>query len=127
MTLLRHRYLRYGAVSAAALAADSATFLTLIHNGTNPALAAMLGYLLGIGIHWSGSARFVFADSLRSGAQGQQQKLLFLVSSLVGLGVTVAIVSAGHAMGLDARISKAIAIVASFNLVWLVRRYLVFG
>ncbi len=121
-------YLRYVAVSGTALALDSGSFLALIGGGMPPVAAAGIGYTLGIAAHWWLSSRAVFADRMRPTLAGQRaQAALFVLTALVGLGLTMAIVGTGHALGLDARVAKLIAIAVAFQTTWLLRRRIVFA
>lgn len=60
------------------------------------------------------------------GAARTRQKALFVVSALIGLGVTTAIVAGGTRLGLDPRLAKLIAVGASFTITWLLRDVVVF-
>ena len=121
-------YARYVMASAFALGLDSATFLMLIGAGVPPVAAAGLGYSLGIAAHWLISSRAVFADRVRATDTGRRaQMALFVLTALVGLALTMAIVGTGHALGLDPRIAKLIAIGVAFQTTWLLRRHIVFG
>ena len=119
--------LRYLVASALALAVDMATFLALLQSGVAPSVAAMSGYSLGIAAHWLMSSRAVFLDGLAElGPDRLRQKVLFVLSALLGLGLTTGIVSAGARLGLDPRVAKIGAIAVSFTTNWLVRRMIVF-
>ena len=52
---------------------------------------------------------------------------MFLLSALVGLGITTGIVGLGSHYGLDPRIAKGIAIVASFQATYVLRKRVVFA
>lgn len=49
-----------------------------------------------------------------------------MVSALIGLGVTTAIVAGGTLLGLDPRLAKLVAVGASFTVTWLLRDVVVF-
>ena len=118
---------RYLGASVIALGCDMASFLLLLELGLAPGLAAALGYALGIAVHWIVSSRKVFTDSVAArGAARTRQKALFVVSALIGLGVTTAIVGLGTHFGLDPRLAKLVAIGASFTVTWLLRDVVVF-
>jgi len=90
-----------------------------------PASAA--GYALGIVAHWLLSSRKVFADQVAArGAERMRQKAMFVVSALIGLAVTTAIVGGATHAGLDPRAAKLVAIVISFATTWLLRKKVVF-
>jgi putative flippase GtrA len=129
LTRLRDvRLVRYLAASALALAVDIGTFLALLAVGVLPAPAAAAGYSLGVLTHWLVSSRAVFSDTVapRGHHQRTRQKALFVISAFAGLALTTFIVGLGDAAGIDPRAAKAIAIVASFTLTWLLRSRVVF-
>ena len=122
------RFARYLAASVGALAVDAGTFLALMAAGMAATPAAALGYTLGIAVHWLLSSRAVFADSLAApGLARTRQQTLFILSALIGLVLTTAIVAGGAALGSDPRLAKLFAIGASFVAVWLLRRHVVFA
>jgi putative flippase GtrA len=121
-------YLRYIAVSAAALAVDMAMFLVLIAMDMSPAIASGLSYLTGMIAHWFLSSRLVFGAYLaQPGAARGKQQGLFLMSALAGLTLTMVIVGIGDGMGLDPRLAKLVAVAVSFNATYLMRRKIVFA
>lgn len=121
------RFVRYVLASVGALAVDVGSFLALMALGVMAAPASAAGYSLGILAHWLMSSRAVFQDSVAdSGMARTRQKALFVISALVGLALTTAIVGAGDWSGIDPRIAKGIAIVISFAVTWLIRSRIVF-
>ncbi len=121
-------YLRYVMASALALAVDMGLFLLLIGSGTPPTAASVLGYSTGILVHWLLSSRAVFTEARAHGPSGQhRQRLLFLLSAFLGLGLTALIVGGFQYFGLDPRLGKMAAIIVSFQVVWLLRRHVVFA
>lgn len=121
------RFVRYVLASAGALAVDVGSFLALMAAGMIPAPASAIGYSLGILAHWLMSSRAVFQDSVASdGLARARQKALFVLSALMGLALTTAIVGAGDWIGVDPRIAKALAIAVSFTVTWLIRSRIVF-
>ncbi len=120
-------FLRYLAASALALGVDMGTFLALLSLRLEAAIAAAAGYGLGIVAHWVISSRAVFTDGVAPhGPDRNRQKALFIGSALAGLALTTAIVGLGTGLGLDPRLAKLAAIVASFTLTWLLRERVVF-
>ncbi|MFD1106176.1 GtrA family protein [Sphingobium olei] len=117
---------RYLLVSLCALCADTLLFLALSDRLLPPGGAACAGYLFGILVHWALSVRFVFQDRV-NGRASHAQRLSFALSALLGLGVTVGTVSLAIQAGLPAAPAKAIAVIASFTLVYLVRKHVVFS
>ena len=59
--MIRFVYVRYIAASGAALAVDIALFLAAMSLGMQSALAAAVGYLAGVVVHWLISSRAVFS------------------------------------------------------------------
>ena len=126
--MLDQVYTRYIGASAVSLGCDFAVFMAALSLGTPPALAAAIGYIAGIACHWAISSRLVFASQVAdTGAGRRQQQLLFVISALVGLGITTGIVGIGSRYGLDPRIAKGIAIAVSFQATYILRRKVVFA
>ncbi len=121
-------YMRYLVVSVTALAVDMGLFLLLLQIGTQSMAASAIGYSVGIFVHWFLSSRKVFQDrvSERGTAERTQQKAMFVMSALLGLATTTAIVGAGEWMGIDPRIAKLVAIAVSFQLTYVLRNVLIF-
>lgn len=118
---------RYILASVGALAVDMGTFLALLSASVPPVAASAVGYGIGIMVHWILSSRKVFAEQVApSGMERTRQKAMFVVSALIGLGVTTVIVGGASAAGLDPRIAKLCAIVVSFAVTWLLRKRVVF-
>ena len=124
----RITFIRYGVVSVGALAVDIGIFLALLQGGMLSALAAAIGYAAGIFAHWMLSSRKVFQDrvSQRGTRERTEQKAMFVVSALIGLVLTMAVVGIGEFLGIDPRIAKVFAIILSFTLTYLLRNVVVF-
>lgn len=122
----RIRMFRYALVSAICLGIDVATFACL-KLALPAALAAAFGYSMGILASWLLSARAVFADRVGYGAERQRQQMLFVISALVGLGLTTATVGLGTALGLLPGVAKLVAVGLSFQATYLIRTSLVFA
>lgn len=121
------RLVRYGLASVGALAVDLCSFLALLAVGAPAAASSALGYACGIAAHWLLSSRAVFADSVAErGAARTRQKALFVVSAMIGLGLTTAIVGLADLGGADPRIAKLAAIAVSFAVTWMLRNKVVF-
>jgi putative flippase GtrA len=126
--MLDRIYTRYLGASAASLGVDFATFMAALSAGVPPALAAAFGYAAGILCHWLISSRIVFVGRVAADSPGRrQQQALFVLSALVGLGITTAIVGLGSRYGIDPRIAKGIAIVISFQATYMLRKKVVFA
>lgn len=122
---LRLVYLRYILASVGALAIDMGMFLLLMRGGMAPMPASLIGYSAGIAVHWLLSSRAVFTDA-KGRDDGHRRKILFLLSALLGLGLTALIVGGFEQAGIDPRIGKIVAVAVSFQAVWLLRRHIVF-
>jgi len=121
------RFARYVLASVGALAVDMGSFLSLLRLGAPAALAAFLGYSLGMVANWLLLSRGVFGDGVAElGPARTQQKVLFVVTTLFGLGITTAIVSAAAAAGANLIMTKGLAVLVSFTFNWLVRKYFIF-
>ncbi len=120
------RLLRYLLASVGALAVDVGCFLAAMSSGITPAAASAFGYCAGIVAHWLLSSRTVFTDMVGRGRRRTRQKVLFVISALLGLGATTLIVGGGDALSIDPRLAKLVAIVVSFALTWLIRSRIVF-
>lgn len=119
--------IRYGLASVGALAVDMGIFMALLALGGPAAASSAVSYTLGIAAHWILSSRKVFADRVAArGSARTKQKALFVVSALIGLALTIAIVGLGTAVHIDPRIAKLAAIVSSFTATWMMRKHLVF-
>ncbi|HLO20729.1 MAG TPA: GtrA family protein [Sphingomicrobium sp.] len=126
--MLDQMYTRYIGASVASLGVDFAIFMAMLSLGITPALAAACGYIAGIVCHWVISSRMVFVGQVAAvGAARRQQQALFLLSALVGLAITTGIVGLGSHYGLDPRIAKGIAIIASFQATYVLRKRVVFA
>lgn len=121
-------YMRYLVVSIGALAVDLGLFLLLLQMGMLSMAASAIGYSAGIVVHWFLSSRKVFGDRVsdKGTSERTQQKAMFAMSAVLGLGMTTAIVGAGDALGFDPRIAKVVAIGVSFQLTYMLRNVIIF-
>lgn len=120
--------LRYLVASTLSLGIDLGSFMILLAIGAAAAPAAAAGYALGILAHWLISSRKVFADSVASrGMARTRQKAMFVISALVGLGLTTLMVGVGTHAGVDPRLAKLAAILTSFTATWLLRSRIIFS
>jgi len=117
----------YGLVSVLALGIDLMVYLGLVHLATRASVAAVAGYGIGLAVHFLLSARVAFdgAATRKSAARLFWQ---FALSGLCGLAVTAGTVAllADHA-GIRPIPAKAVAVILSFALVFLLRRTFVFA
>ncbi len=125
--LLAATYVRYLGASVVALAADGGSYLVALEAGVAPVVAAVLGYTIGIFVHWLLSSRLVFASGARDFAHRRnRQRSLFVGSALIGLALTGAVVAITTQLGLDPRLAKLVAIVVSFQATYFLRKMVVF-
>jgi putative flippase GtrA len=122
--LARLMFARYLLASIAALGSDFATFLMLDHGGVAPMMAALGGYLVGLIVHWVISTRFVFD---LDGGPTHAQRIGFVLSAGVGMGITMALVGALSAVGILPAIAKLLSVPASFLSVYAIRKYGIFS
>ncbi len=129
MALLgRWNYILYIGASLFALGVDFGLFLLALHWGFHAVGASVIGYGSGIIAHWFVSSRVVFAEGADTvGTERARQKALFFLSALVGLAVTMAIVGLGTSAGLWPLVTKAIAVVVSFQITYILRKRIVFA
>ena len=118
-------YVRYLLASAVSLTVDLICFLLLLWLLDLPVAAAVGGYLAGLCLHWLISSRMVFKSILLE-VDRVKCKRLFAASALAGLSITTTIIATGEAINLDPLWGKAIAILTSFQAIYLVRKFYVF-
>ncbi|MEJ7926067.1 GtrA family protein [Sphingobium sp. AN641] len=128
LRIQRFTMARYLLASIIALAVDMALFLAITTIGWPPMVAAFLGYVTGMLVHWSISIRYVF----RTGGNGaprasHAQRVAFFASALLGMGITMAVVGGLTAVGIHAAAAKGVAIGISFLTVYAIRKYGIFG
>jgi putative flippase GtrA len=117
----------YAVVSAVALLVDGALFLGLLATQVQGVVAAVIGYLAGLVIHFGLSTRCVF-DGDRTGKTRPRLFGEFAASGLVGLVITaVTVMVALDGFGMGPLPAKALAIGFSFLAVFLLRRQVVFA
>jgi putative flippase GtrA len=121
-------FARYLSSSVVALSADTGSFLVFLHFSMPPALAAAIGFMLGIAVHWVVSSRVMFTEYIAAaGPERRRQQMLFMASALVGLVLTTAIVGCAAALSLNPRLAKLVAIAVSFITTSALRHLLVFS
>ncbi|MEJ6593641.1 GtrA family protein [Parasphingorhabdus sp.] len=117
---------RYLLASVVSLAFDVAMFMVLVAFLVDPGWASAAGYSAGIVIHWLISSSFVFPGKARDGAALHLQRLGFIATAVLGLGITVSMVSGLTSAGVLPVMAKAAAVAVSFFAVYLTRKYGVF-
>lgn len=117
----------YTVASCLALGLDLAAFNALLMAGVRAALAGVAGYAAGLILHYVLSSRFVFRTE-GSSKTGVQRFVEFSLSGAVGLAMTWAIIHVATDFAhLPAMVGKAAAVVASFVVVFILRRSIVFA
>lgn len=125
--LRRGTFPKYLIASVIALGVDMGSFLVLLELGSAAMAASASAYMLGIVAHWLLSSRTVFSVGVADrGPERTRQKAMFVISALIGLSITTAIVGAGAAAGIDPRLAKLAAVGVSFIVTWLLRERVVF-
>ena len=127
MLLWRVTWLRYVGASAISLGIDLAVFIASHASGLGAATAAAIGYSAGILAHWLLSSRLVFSNGRRGGSDRVRQQGLFVLSAIVGLLITVAIVGLGSVIGVPVLAAKLVAVAVSFQTTYLLRSRIVFA
>ena len=117
----------YTIVSAIALGIDVVAFSAFTGAGTPARWAGVVGYSIGLVVHYILSARYVF-DTRGSTKTAFRRFVEFVISGTIGLGITwLAIAIAVDLMHLPALIGKGAAVAVSFVVVFLLRRGIVFA
>jgi putative flippase GtrA len=117
----------YTLVSAVALGVDLLFFTGLTQGGMRASLAGIIGYSVGLVLHYILSVRFVF-DTSRAAKQGLRRFVEFVLSGAIGLGVTWLIITVStELLHLPALIGKIAAVGVAFIVVFLLRRGIVFA
>ncbi|GAA0478901.1 hypothetical protein GCM10009096_21080 [Parasphingorhabdus litoris] len=124
--LNRFSITRYLMASIVSLAFDVALFMVLVAFASDPGWASAAGYSAGVVIHWLISSSFVFPGKTRQGAALQLQRIGFVATAILGLGITVSIVSGLTEVGVLPVVAKGVAVLVSFFAVYLTRKFGVF-
>jgi len=124
--LNRFSITRYLLASIVSLAFDVALFMVLVAFMFDPGISSAVGYSAGIVVHWLISSSFVFPGKTRDGTALQLQRLGFIGTAILGLGITVSTVSWLTDMGALPVVAKGVAVFSSFFAVYLTRKYGVF-
>lgn len=117
----------YTIVSAIALGVDLAVFSGLTMAGSRARWAGVIGYGVGLIVHYILSTRFVF-ETRGSTKTTLRRFVEFVISGVVGLVITWAIIAlAVDVMHLPALVGKIAAVGVAFVVVFLLRRGIVFA
>lgn len=120
------RLLRYTGVNLASLALDYAIFLPLTHATDLPVTASIVAYIFALAFNYYLSRRFVFGDDGRH--KGERRLVTqFAATGLLGLVLTAAVTGLGvHGLELSPALSKTIAVLICFVVLYVVRSRFVF-
>jgi putative flippase GtrA len=117
----------YTVVSAVALGIDLAIFTGLTSAGSKARWAGVIGYAVGLIVHYILSSWYVF-DTRGSAKSGVRRFIEFVVSGAVGVAITWAIISVSvDVLHLPALVGKIAAVGVAFIVVFLLRRGIVFA
>lgn len=120
-------FVRYLLASGIALACDVSMLAALVALGIPAGAAATAAYALGIVVHWLVTSRAVFREEVETAVLGRtRQKVLFVLSALVGMGMTASIVNTGVGLGVPLVLIKTVAVGTSFFTSWYLRRQFIF-
>ncbi len=126
--LLNRVLIKYLLASVFALGMDMGSFLALLAWGMAPVLASVISYSIGIVGHWLASSRAVFRAGVNErGPERTKQKVQFVLSALVGLSLTAAIIDVGGRLGIDPRLSKLVAVGVAFVVTYYIRSAYIFA
>ncbi|MBF6602138.1 MAG: GtrA family protein [Sphingorhabdus sp.] len=124
--LNRFSITRYLLASIVSLAFDVALFMVLVAFAFDPGWSSAAGYSAGIIVHWLISSSFVFPGKARQGVALHLQRIGFIATAILGLGITVSIVSWMTALGILPVVGKGVAVFVSFFVVYATRKLGVF-
>jgi putative flippase GtrA len=120
------RLLRYTGVNIVSVTVDYSIFLGLTHLYDMPVAASIIAYAIALALNFDMSKRFVFGAD---GSQKTQRRLFteFLATGLLGLVLTAVVTAIGvHSFGFSPLLSKTIAVLVCFVVLYIIRSRLVF-
>jgi putative flippase GtrA len=118
---------RYSIVSALALSVDILIYTDLVHSGTRATLAAIVGYTIGMVLHYALSCRYVFDTTLVGKSEGRLFSE-FVISGLTGLALTAIVIwFLTEILHQSAGAAKFTAVGVSFFAVFILRRSVIFA
>lgn len=124
---LANQLSRYTVISAMALGVDFAAYLALADAGYPAPIAGVIGYAIGMLLHFSLSTRYVFKKKACGKSDGRLFTE-FVISGAAGIFITALVISAATGIfHLSALTAKFCAVAISFLAVFLLRRGVVFA
>jgi putative flippase GtrA len=120
------RLLRYTGVNLATLALDYAIFIPLTRATDLPVTASIVAYVVALAANYQLSRLFVFGSD--GSHKGERRLFLqFFATGLLGLVLTAAVTGLGvHVLGKSPVLSKTIAVLICFVVLYIIRSRLVF-
>lgn len=120
------RFLRYTGVNLATLGLDYAIFLPLTHATGHPVTASIVAYCAALVANYQLSRLFVFGSD--GSHKGERTLFIqFFGTGVVGLILTAAVTGLGvHVLGKSPALSKTIAVLICFVVLYVLRSRLVF-
>ena len=120
------RLLRYTGVNLVTVTIDYAIFLSITHYFGTPTIASIIGYGCALAINYELSRRYVFLAHL-SAKSAHRLMAEFLATGILGLVLTAGITGLSvHFLHLSPLLSKTIAVLVCFVVLYVVRSRLVF-
>jgi putative flippase GtrA len=117
----------YAIVSAVALTVDLIVYAALTRGGMRAAAAGIIGYSVGLVLHYFLSVGFVF-KAATAAKNGLRRFAEFVLSGLIGLAITwLMIAFATELLHLPPLIGKVAAVGTSFIVVFMLRKGIVFA
>ena len=118
---------RYSIVSALALSIDILIYTGLVHSDIRPVLAGIVGYTIGMVLHFVLSCRYVF-DAALAGKSESRLFSEFVISGFAGLALTASLIwIMTEVRHQGAAVAKVTAVGVSFLAVFTLRRWVVFA
>jgi putative flippase GtrA len=114
-------------VSALALFTDVLIYTDLVHSGIRAPLAGIVGYTIGMVVHFVLSCRYVFDTTLVRKSEGRLFSE-FVISGVMGLALTAIVIwIITEILHQGAAVAKVTAVGVSFLAVFAFRRSVVFA
>ena len=113
----------YTAISVVCLGIDIFLLWLLVALGLPDTASAALAYMTGLVVHYRLATTYVFVTPTATGAS---PFALYFLSGLAGTVITSGTIHVSRIVGIPLPVGKALAIMLSFLIVYLVRKFLIF-
>ena len=113
----------YTAISVICLGIDIFLLWLLVALGLPDTVSAAIAYMTGLLVHYRLAVTYVFPSPA---ARGASPFALYFLSGLAGTLITAGTIHVGEILGIPLPIGKSFAIMLSFLVVYLVRKFLIF-